>query len=597
MEPIREAEMQTQPGKRLNEESKKNGKVWKIVVGVVAAAVVVFFGACCILAHASTAFFPHTAINGVDVSGLTLQEAQSRLETVLPQRVCKIYLSEQNTVSPEEREPAASITFAELGISPEAGYDGTTKSAYILQHGKGYCSTGFTYLKSLLGKNTGYNSSLYWDSRQLDQAIARLSAVLNSKPLDMAFQVGDHSLQLTIAKDGRSVADNELRRSIQNVVQVSSEPEAIVDLPAEILPAKALTAQQLYDQLHGEVRNASYDSATDSIVPEQLGADFDIAAVQKAMDEAAPGETLTVPADIQQPEVTAADLKAVLFRDVLGEAKTHVSGSAGRIGNVKLSAQIINGLVLNSGETFSYNDTLGERTAEKGYKPAPAYVKGETVDEVGGGICQTTTTLYNAVIRAELTVVSRKSHSMIVSYVEPALDATVDYKSGLDFTFTNTLNYPIYIESYVDGDSVTVNIWGVEERAANRTIAFTSTRTTDFVWKDPLYVQRVDDVNCKVRNINVVYKQKTLTDPHPGFTAQSYKHVYIDGVEQSVELLNTSVYGPASGELIHASDCTIQARPNEVPTGSSWATLPNIGIAFTIDTYTLSGEQWPYYPY
>ena len=103
-------------------------------------------------------------------------------------------------------------------------------------------------------KNTGYNSSLYWDSRQLDQAIARLSAVLNSKPLDMAFQVGDHSLQLTMAKDGQSVADNELRRSIQNVVQVSSEPEAIVDLPAEILPAKTLTAQQLHDQLHGEVR-------------------------------------------------------------------------------------------------------------------------------------------------------------------------------------------------------------------------------------------------------------------------------------------------------------------------------------------------------
>ena len=165
---------------------------------------------------------------------------------------------------------------------------------------------------------------------------------------------------------------------------------------------------------------------------------------------------------------------------------------------------------------------------------------------------------------------------MIVSYVEPALDATVDYKSGLDFTFTNTLNYPIYIESYVDGDSVTVNIWGVEEREANRTIAFTSTRTTDFVWKDPLYVQRVDDVNCKVGNVNVAYKQKTLTDPHPGFTAQSYKHVYIDGVEQSVDLLNTSVYGPASGELIHASDCTIQAKPYEVPTGSSWATLPNM---------------------
>lgn len=281
----------------------------------------------------------------------------------------------------------------------------------------------------------------------------------------------------------------------------------------------------------------------------------------------------------------------------LGSYTTTRLGDAPRTNNIRVSAQNLNGNVIYPGETASTLKMFHDVTEENGYQMGLGYELGKVVPSMGGGICQTTTTLYNAVIRAELTVVSRKSHSMIVSYVEPALDATVDYKSGLDFTFTNTLNYPIYIESYVDGDSVTVNIWGVEERAANRTIAFTSTRTTDFVWKDPLYVQRVDDVNCKVGNVNVAYKQKTLTDPHPGFTAQSYKHVYIDGVEQSVDLLNTSVYGPASGELIHASDCTVQARPNEVPTGSSWATLPNIGIAFTIDTYTLSGELWPYYPY
>lgn len=281
----------------------------------------------------------------------------------------------------------------------------------------------------------------------------------------------------------------------------------------------------------------------------------------------------------------------------LGSYTTTRLGDAPRTNNIRVSAQNLNGNVIYPGETASTLKMFHDVTEENGYQMGLGYELGKVVPSMGGGICQTTTTLYNAVIRAELTVVSRKSHSMIVSYVEPALDATVDYKSGLDFTFTNTLNYPIYIESYVDGDSVTVNIWGVEEREANRTIAFTSTRTTGFVWQDPLYVQRVDDVNCKVGNVNVAYKQKTLTDPHPGFTAQSYKHVYIDGVEQSVDLLNTSVYGPASGELIHASDCTVQARPNEVPTGSSWATLPNIGIAFTIDTYTLSGEQWPYYPY
>lgn len=514
MEPIREAEMQTQPGKRLNEEPKKNGKVWKIAVGAVAAAVVVFFGACCILAHASTAFFPHTAINGVDVSGLTLQEAQSRLETVLPQRVCKIYLSEQNTASPEEREPAASITFAELGVSPEAGYDGMAKSAYILQHGKGYCSTGFTYLKSLLGKNTGYNSSLYWDSRQLDQAIARLSAVLNSKPLDMAFQVGDHSLQLTMAKDGQSVADNELRRSIQNVVQVSSEPEAIVDLPAEILPAKTLTAQQLYDQLHGEVRNASYDSATDSIVPEQLGADFDRAAVQKAMDEAAPGETLSVPADIQQPEVTAADLKAVLFRDVLGEAKTHVSGSAGRIGNVKLSAQIINGLVLNSGETFSYNESVGKRTADRGFKPAPAYVKGETVDEIGGGICQTSSTLYLACLLSNLGITERYAHRYVPAYIAWGMDATVSW-GGPDYKFTNNTLYPVKIVTKYEKGYLTVrilgtNVDGTYVKMSNEVLSKTPWET--IYQEDPTMAPGSPDV--------------VKVTPYTGYKVNSYQTIY-----------------------------------------------------------------------
>ena len=388
------------------------------------------------------------------------------------------------------------------------------KSAYILQHGKGYCSTGFTYLKSLLGKNTGYNSSLYWDSRQLDQAIARLSAVLNSKPLDMAFQVGDHSLQLTMAKDGQSVADNELRRSIQNVVQVSSEPEAIVDLPAEILPAKTLTAQQLYDQLHGEVRNASYDSATDSIVPEQLGADFDIAAVQKAMDEAAPGETLTVKADIQQPEVTAADLKAVLFRDVLGEAKTHVSGSAGRIGNVKLSAQIINGLVLNSGETFSYNGSVGKRTADRGFKPAPAYVKGETVDEIGGGICQTSSTLYLACLLSNLEITERYAHRYVPAYIAWGMDATVSW-GGPDYKFTNNTLYPVkivtkYEKGYLTVQILGTNVDGTYVKMSNEVLSKTPWET--IYQEDPTMAPGSPDV--------------VKVTPYTGYKVNSYQTIY-----------------------------------------------------------------------
>ena len=516
MEPIREAEMQTQPGKRLAEEPKrkKSGKAWKTAAGIVAAAVVVLFCACCMLANSRDTFFPHTTINGVEVGGLTVAEAQSRLEAEIPQRVCKIYLSGQDGVSTEGREPDAVITFAELGLFPESGYEGMAKAPFILQQGKGYLSTALTYLEALLGKDTGYNSSLYWDSQQLDRAISELSSELNIDPLDMTYQLADHFLQITTARDGRFVADNELRRSIQNVVQVSSEPEAIVDLPAEILPAKTLTAQQLYDQLHGEVRNASYDSATDSIVPEQLGADFDIAAVQKAMDEAAPGETLTVKADIQQPEVTAADLKAVLFRDVLGEAKTHVSGSAGRIGNVKLSAQIINGLVLNSGETFSYNGSVGKRTADRGFKPAPAYVKGETVDEIGGGICQTSSTLYLACLLSNLEITERYAHRYVPAYIAWGMDATVSW-GGPDYKFTNNTLYPVkivtkYEKGYLTVQILGTNVDGTYVKMSNEVLSKTPWET--IYQEDPTMAPGSPDV--------------VKVTPYTGYKVNSYQTIY-----------------------------------------------------------------------
>ncbi len=516
MEPIREADVQTQPGKRLAEEPKrkKPGKAWKTAAGIVAAAVVVLFCACCMLANSRDTFFPHTTINGVEVGGLTVAEAQSRLEAEIPQRVCKIYLSGQDGVSTEGREPDAVITFAELGLFPESGYEGMAKAPFILQQGKGYLSTALTYLEALLGKDTGYNSSLYWDSQQLDRAISELSSELNIDPLDMTYQLADHFLQITTARDGRFVADNELRRTIQNVVQNSSEAEAVVELPVEIRPAETLTARQLHDRLHGEMKNASYDAAAGTIIPEQPGADFDVAAVQKALDGAAPGETLTLDAEIEEPEVTAADLKAVLFRDVLGEAKTHVSGSAGRIGNVKLSAQIINGLVLNSGETFSYNGSVGKRTADRGFKPAPAYVKGETVDEIGGGICQTSSTLYLACLLSNLEITERYAHRYVPAYIAWGMDATVSW-GGPDYKFTNNTLYPVkivtkYEKGYLTVQILGTNVDGTYVKMSNEVLSKTPWET--IYQEDPTMAPGSPDV--------------VKVTPYTGYKVNSYQTIY-----------------------------------------------------------------------
>ncbi len=109
-----------------------------------------------------------------------------------------------------------------------------------------------------------------------------------------------------------------------------------------------------------------------------------------------------IPATVQKPSVTAETLKGLLFRDVLGECTTEVRGSAARRSNVRLAASAINGKVLNSGDVFSYNNTTGKRTTAKGYQAAPAYVQGETVNEIGGGVCQPSSTLYLACLRSNL---------------------------------------------------------------------------------------------------------------------------------------------------------------------------------------------------
>ena len=124
------------------------------------------------------------------------------------------------------------------------------------------------------------------------------------------------------------------------------------------------------------MKNASYDKETGAIVPEEAGADFDVDEAQRLLDAAAPGETVTVPAQVELPAVTAEELEQVLFRDVLGEARTHVGGTSARRSNVKLSAASINEYVMNSGDVFSYNDVVGQRTAARGYQAAPAYVQG-----------------------------------------------------------------------------------------------------------------------------------------------------------------------------------------------------------------------------
>ena len=217
--------------------------------------------------------------------------------------------------------------------------------------------------------------------------------------------------------------------------------------------------------------------------------------------------------------------------DVLGSFTTSykTSGSS-RSANVANGCSLINGTTLYPGEEFSTYKTVSPFSVANGYYMAGSYVSGKVVDSLGGGICQVSTTLYNAVLRAELEVTERSNHSMIVTYVEPADDAAIagTYK---DLKFKNTLDAPVYIEGVTSGKQVTFTIYGQETRPSNRTLKFESVTLST---TEP-GVQIIADAGQPIGYI-------TRESAHKGVVAELYKHVYVGGKEESVTKVNKSNY-------------------------------------------------------
>lgn len=238
---------------------------------------------------------------------------------------------------------------------------------------------------------------------------------------------------------------------------------------------------------------------------------------------------IALSAEITEPKGSEEELSQV--KDVLGSYHTNFStSSSSRITNIEVATGRINGTVLYPGEEFSVNETILYRNAANGYEKAGSYEGGQTVQSYGGGVCQVSTTLYNAVILAELEVTDRQNHSMTVSYVPLSMDAAIagDY---LDLKFKNNLDYPIYLEGYTKGKELYFTIYGVETRPSNRTIEFETV------------VLSTDDPGTQfVAAETPVGTVSRTQSKHIGYKTQLWKIVKVDGKEVSREQFNKSSY-------------------------------------------------------
>lgn len=239
--------------------------------------------------------------------------------------------------------------------------------------------------------------------------------------------------------------------------------------------------------------------------------------------------SIELPVKEEAPKGSEKELEKV--KDVLGTFHTDFSSSAsGRKANVKNATSKINGTLLYPGEEFSVYDAISPMDEENGYELAGSYENGTTVQTYGGGVCQVSTTLYNAVIRAELEITERYAHSMIVNYVKPSCDAAIAGTSK-NLKFKNNQDAPVYIEGYTDGGVLYFTIYGQETRDPNREVIFESetTGTTD------------GGVQFKATSA-AVGSISRVQSAHQGKTAQLWKIVKVNGVEQSREVFNKSTY-------------------------------------------------------
>ena len=241
---------------------------------------------------------------------------------------------------------------------------------------------------------------------------------------------------------------------------------------------------------------------------------------------------LRLPILIEEPRGTMAELQKV--KDVLGSYTTHyTTSSSSRVANVENGARLINGITLYPGDTFSMLDVVTPFSEANGYHMAGSYLNGLVVDSLGGGICQVSTTLYNAVLRAELEVSQRSNHSMSVAYVPLSADAAIAESAGKDFCFTNNTDYPIYIEGITTPDKqITFNIYGVETRSAGHSVDFIS---------EVLETLQPSSENI-IQDASQPIGYTKIQSAHVGYKSRLIKVVYENGVETHREVVNKSTY-------------------------------------------------------
>ncbi len=463
----------TQPSRANRKASGQSGGNRKIVlIAICAALVAIVVGLVAGYFYLSSTInngliLDNITIAGVDVGGMSKEEAISAVSKATANTYTKNTMVVK--VLNHKAELAPSLTGAKLDVEAavDAAYDyGRTGSRKerkdqqynALMHGYSVDLSPYLSLDAKAIKNALSEVGKHYDS-----VLSQSTYTVTGQVPSLEYNAEEAPGKTLVVKLGTPEYGLDLNALYAQVMEAYSDNVFSVDGKCNVKEPDPIDLDAILKANYIAPINASIDTATSRPIPEVYGYGFNVEEAKAKLAAADFGATVEIPFVRIAPEITTESLTSDWFQDVLGTYSGSQNSDANRATNLDLACKAINGVIIYPGEVFSYNETLGERTAEKGYKPGAAYVGEATVNLVGGGICQVSSMLYNCTLLADLQILERWNHTYTTVYTKLGLDATVSW-GALDFRFRNTTNHPIRIEATASGGTTTVTIYGTDDK-------------------------------------------------------------------------------------------------------------------------------------
>ena len=549
-EVIKELKPKKEVAKHLDEFSnKKDYKKILIIIAIILIVLLVLSTGFALVNANSENIMAGITINGVNVQGLSKEEAKVLIMKKVDEQVnneVKIYVdSEEQTILLSQIEIIYDV-------------ENAVNEAYKVGRRKNIFVNNFEILKSKIF-GTDIDLKIEYNEELLNNIIKNIKDKVPEPVTETTYCIEDEELIITRGKKGNTINEDELKHKIIQKTNLNCAED--IKIATYLAEPKDINIDQIYEEVHAEVQDAYYTTNPFKVYSEVTGIDFKLEEAKEILKEEK--DEYVIPLIITKPTKTTKDIGTEAFPDKLSTCATRYDATnLTRTTNLQVAVNKINGVVVMPGETFSYNKTLGKRTAETGYKDAAGYAGGKVVQMIGGGICQISSTLYDAVVYANLEIVERHNHAFLTSYLGAGKDATVVY-GNLDFRFKNTRNYPIKIESYMQSGIVTVNIYGIKEE--NEYEIEISTTILSYIPYEVIYE---NDSSLASGT------EKVTQGGQKGCKSITYKILKQNGNEISRSVLSTDTYSAMNKYITRGTKKTGQTQPSVPTVAPSEPTTP-----------------------